>query len=50
MRIGRWSDLRVDKVFQEHEVMRKIDANETAGELGSACGGTLVRLSQLSIP
>ena len=30
--------------------MRKVDANETSGELGSAFGGTLVGLSQLSIP
>ena len=50
MRIGRWSDLSVDRVCQEYEVMRKVDANETSGELGSAFGGTLVALSQLSIP
>ena len=49
MRISRWSELSVDRVFQEHEVMRKVDANETAGEPGSAFGGTLVGLSQLSI-
>ena len=30
--------------------MREVDANETSGELGSAFGGTLVGLSQLSIP
>ena len=46
--IGRWSELRVDRVCQEHEVMRGADANETSGELGSAFGGTLVGLSQLS--
>ena len=36
MRIGRWSDLSVDSVCHEHEVMRDADANETPGELGSA--------------
>ena len=45
MRIGGWSELSVDSVCHEHEVMR--DANETSGELGSAFGGTLVGLSQL---
>ena len=42
MRIGRWSELRVDRVCQEHEVMRDADANETSGEIGSASSGTLV--------
>ena len=50
MRIGRWSELSVDRVCHEHVVMREVDANETSGELGSAFGGTLVGLSQLSIP
>ena len=50
MRIGRWSELGVHKVCQEHEVMREVDANETSGELGSAFGGTLVGISQLKIP
>ena len=50
MRIGRWSELSVDSVCQEHEVMRDADANETSGELGSALGGTLVGVSQLRIP
>ena len=50
MRIGRWSQLRVGWVWQDHEVMREVDANETSGELGSAFGGTLVGLSQLRIP
>ena len=50
MRIGRWSELSVDRVYQEHDVMREVDANETSGELGSAFGGTIVDLSQLSIP
>ena len=36
MRIGSWSELSVDRVCQEHEVMREADANETSGELGSA--------------
>ena len=40
MRIGRWSELRVDRVCQEHEVLREVDANEISGELGSAFGGT----------
>ena len=50
MRIGRWSELSVDSVCHEHEVMRDADAHETSGELGSAFGGTLVGLSQLRIP
>ena len=50
MRIGRWSELSVDRVCQEHEVMREVNANETSGELGSAFGGNLVGLSELSIP
>ena len=50
MRIGRWSELSVDRVCHEHEVMREVDANETSDELGSAFGGNLVGLSQLSIP
>ena len=50
MRSGRWSELGVDRVCQEHEVMRDADANETSGELGSAFGGTLVGLFQLRIP
>ena len=50
MRIGRWSELSVDSVCQEHEVMRNADANETSGELGSALGGTLVGMPQLRIP
>ena len=39
MRIGRWSELSVDSVCHEHEVMRDDDANETSGELGSAFSG-----------
>ena len=50
MRIVRWSELRVDRVCHEHDVMREVDANETSGKLGTAFGGTLVGLSQLSIP
>ena len=50
MRIGRWSELSIDRVCHEHEVTREVDANETSGELCSAFGGTLVGLSQLSIP
>ena len=38
MRIGRWSELSVDSVCQDHEVMRDVDANETFG-------GTLVGLA-----
>ena len=45
MRIGRWLELSVDSVCQEHDVMRDGDANETSGELGSTFGGTLVGLS-----
>ena len=50
MRIGIWSELSVNSVCQEHEVMRDADANETSGKLGSAFGRTLVGLSQLRIP
>ena len=50
MRIARWSELSVDMVCHEHEVMREVHANETSDELGSAFGGTLVGLCQLSIP
>ena len=49
MRIGRWSELSVDSVCHEHEVMRYADANETSGELGSPFGGTLVGLSQFTV-
>ena len=49
MRIGRWSELSVDRVCQEHEVMREVDDNETSGEFGFVFGGTLLGLSQLSI-
>ena len=49
MRIGKWSGINVDRVCQEHEVMREADANETSVELGSALGGTLVGVSQLRI-
>ena len=48
MRMGRWSELRVYRVYQEHEVTREAD-NETSGELGSAFGGALVWMSQLRI-
>ena len=50
MRNGRWSELSVISVCQEHEAMRDADVNETSGELGSAFGGTLVGRSQLRIP
>ena len=52
MRIGRWSELSVNSVFQEHEVMRDAvaDANETSDKLGSAFGGALVVMSQLRMP
>ena len=33
LNVGRWSELSVDRVFQEHEVMKEVDANETSGEL-----------------
>ena len=49
MRIGRWSELSINSVCQEHEVMRNADANETSGVLGSAFGGNLVGLPQLRI-
>ena len=50
MRIGRWSELSVDMICWEHEVMRDADAYETSGELGSALGGTIVGVPQLRIP
>ena len=50
MRIGGWSELSVNSICQEHEVMRDADANEKSGELGSAFGATLVGLPQLRIP
>ena len=50
MRIGRWSELSVAIVCQEHEVMRNADSNETSGVLGSVFGGTFVGVSQLRIP
>ena len=50
MSIDRWSELSVDRVCQEHEVMREADDNETSGELGPALCGTLVGVSQLRIP
>ena len=48
MRIGRWSEVSVDRVCDEHVVMED-DANEAFGELDSAFHGTLVGLSQLGI-
>ena len=50
MRIGRWSELSVNSVCHEHELMRDADANDTSGELGSVFGRTLVGLSLLRIP
>ena len=50
MRIGICSELSVDRVCQEHEVMREADANETSAEHGFAFGGTLMCVSQLRIP
>ena len=47
MMIGRWSELNIYRVCQEHEVMR--EANETSGELGSALCGTLVGVSHIRI-
>ena len=48
IRIGRWSELNIDRVCQEHEVMREADVNETSGKLGSAFVGTLVVVSLLN--
>ena len=50
MRIGRWSELRVDRVCQEYEVMREANANGTSGKLGYALGRILLGVSQLRIP
>ena len=44
MGVGRQQQLSVDRICQEHEVMREADANETSGELGSAFGRTIVGL------
>ena len=45
IRIGRWSELMVLCVCHSDEVMRKADANDTSGELGSALPENLVRES-----
>ena len=50
MKVGRWSELSVDRVCEKHEVIRDDDAHETSGKLGSVFGGTLVVLSHLRIP
>ena len=50
MRIGRGFELRVDKVCQEHEVMREDDVNETSVGFGCDSAGTLVGVYQLRIP
>ena len=50
MRIGRWSEPEFVFVCQLVEVIRKVDANETSGELGLALLGNLVGESQLRIP
>ena len=50
MRIGKWSELSVDTVCLELEVMREAAADETSGELGSEFDGSLVGVSQLRIP
>ena len=42
MMIGRWSELSVDRVYQEHEVLREDEANETSSKHGYAFDGTLV--------
>ena len=41
IRMGRWSELLVVCVCHSDEVMRKADANNTSGELGSAFPGIL---------
>ena len=33
MWIGRWSELSVDRVCHQHEVMKDADANETYGKI-----------------
>ena len=35
IRMGRWSELMVVRVCHSDGVMRKPDANDTSGELGS---------------
>ena len=39
MRIGRWSEICVDSVCQEQEVMRDVNANETSGVRWNFRGG-----------
>ena len=55
MRIGRWSELSVDRVCQEHEVMREVDANDfdsciTATLTLILCNTTPSSVSLLPIP
>ena len=50
MWIVRLSELSIDRVCHEHEVMRDDDANETSGELGSAFDGTVFGVCPLRIP
>ena len=50
MRNDRWCELSVDRVCQEHEMMREVNANETSDKLGYAFSGTLLGVSQLRIP
>ena len=45
MGIGIWSELSVDRVCQEHKVMRDADANETSGDGWCALKSPRVRLS-----
>ena len=42
--IGRWSELSVDIVFQEHEVMKEADANDASDDLGFEFGRTRMGL------
>ena len=42
IRMDRWYELMVLGVCHSNEMMRKADANDTSGELGSALPGSLV--------
>ena len=43
MRTSRWSEQSVDKIFQEHEVMKEADANQVL-RLAELSGVSLLRI------
>ena len=50
MMIDRWSEITVDRVCHEHELMRAADANESSDELVSVFGMIVVMISNVGIP